>query len=152
MLWRARTFLNSGAFGFCPPNPLSSVLPSLPVALPSLYHVGVLLFRFSESESWKLWDSPGKNTRVGCHFLLQRIFPTQGLKPGLLLCRQTLYCLSHQGSLKVKLRELPTMSFFEFTAHQLIWLPFISQSIFGSEIETSLCFMYHILFMGFKYS
>ena len=22
--------------------------------------------------------SPGKNTGVGCHFLLQRIFPTQG--------------------------------------------------------------------------
>ena len=24
------------------------------------------------------WDFPGKSTRVGCHFLLQRIFPTQG--------------------------------------------------------------------------
>ena len=24
------------------------------------------------------WDSPGKNTRIGCHFLLQHIFPTQG--------------------------------------------------------------------------
>ena len=24
------------------------------------------------------WDSPGKNTGVGCHFLLQEIFPTQG--------------------------------------------------------------------------
>ena len=24
------------------------------------------------------WDSPGKNTRVGCHFLLQGIFLTQG--------------------------------------------------------------------------
>ena len=29
-------------------------------------------------------DSPGKNTGVGCHFLLQRIFPTQGLNPCLL--------------------------------------------------------------------
>ena len=29
------------------------------------------------------WDSPGKSTRVGCHFLLQGIFPTQGLNPGL---------------------------------------------------------------------
>ena len=45
------------------------------------------------------WDSPGKNTGVGCHFLLQGIFPTQGLNPGLLHCRQTLYHLSHQGSL-----------------------------------------------------
>ena len=30
------------------------------------------------------WDFPGKNTRVGCHFLLQGIFPTQGLNPCLL--------------------------------------------------------------------
>ena len=43
------------------------------------------------------WDFPGKNTGVGCHFLLQEIFPTQGLNPGLPHCRQTLYCLSHQG-------------------------------------------------------
>ena len=26
------------------------------------------------------WDSPGNNTGVGCHFLLQEIFPMQGLK------------------------------------------------------------------------
>ena len=32
-------------------------------------------------------DSPGKNTGVGCHSLLQGIFPTQGLNPGLLHCR-----------------------------------------------------------------
>ena len=43
------------------------------------------------------WDFPGKNTGVGCHFLLQEIFPTQGLNLGLLHCRQTLYRLSHQG-------------------------------------------------------
>ena len=30
------------------------------------------------------WDSPGKNTGVGCHALLQRIFPTQGSNPGIL--------------------------------------------------------------------
>ena len=38
----------------------------------------------------ELWDSPGKNTGVGCHFLLQGIFPTQGSNPGLLHCRQML--------------------------------------------------------------
>ena len=32
--------------------------------------------------------SPGKNTGVGCHALLQGIFPTQGSNPGLLLCRR----------------------------------------------------------------
>ena len=44
-------------------------------------------------------DSPGKNIRVGCHALLQGIFPTQGLNPGLLHCKQILYHLRHQGSL-----------------------------------------------------
>ena len=37
------------------------------------------------------WDFPGKNTGVGCHFLLQRIFLTQGLNSHLLHCRQILY-------------------------------------------------------------
>ena len=36
------------------------------------------------------WDPPGKNTGVGCHFLLQGIFPTQGSNPGLPHCRQML--------------------------------------------------------------
>ena len=35
-------------------------------------------------------DSPGKNTEVGSHSLLQGIFPTQGFNPGLLYCRQIL--------------------------------------------------------------
>ena len=42
--------------------------------------------------------SPGKNTRMGCHALLQGIFQTQGSNPGLPHCRQVLYRLSHQGS------------------------------------------------------
>ena len=29
------------------------------------------------------WDFPGKNTGMGCHALLQRIFPTQGSDPHL---------------------------------------------------------------------
>ena len=44
------------------------------------------------------WDFPGKDTGVGCHFLLQGIFPTQGSNLGLLHCRQILYPLSYQGS------------------------------------------------------
>ena len=43
-------------------------------------------------------DSLGKNTGVGCHALLQGIFPTQGSNPGLVHCIQILYRLSHQGS------------------------------------------------------
>ena len=44
------------------------------------------------------WNSPGYNTRIGSHSLLQGIFPTQGLNPGLPQCRRILYQLSHQGS------------------------------------------------------
>ena len=43
-------------------------------------------------------DSPGKNTGMGCHALLQGIFPTQGSKLRLPHYRQILYHLSHQGS------------------------------------------------------
>ena len=42
------------------------------------------------------WTSPGQNTGVGSLSLLQGIFPTQALNPGLQHCRQILYQLSHQ--------------------------------------------------------
>ena len=42
----------------------------------------------------------GKNTGVGCHFLHQEIFQTQGLNLGFLHCSCILYHLSHQGSSK----------------------------------------------------
>ena len=45
------------------------------------------------------WNSPGKNTGVGSHSLLQRIFSTQESNPGLLHCRQILYHLSHYALL-----------------------------------------------------
>ena len=41
------------------------------------------------------WNSPGKKTRVGSHSLLQEIFPTLGLIPGFLHCKQILHHLSH---------------------------------------------------------
>ena len=44
------------------------------------------------------WDSPGKNTGVACHSLLQGIFLTQGSNLFLVHCRQILYLMSHQGS------------------------------------------------------
>ena len=47
------------------------------------------------------WNSTGQNTEMGSLSFLQGIFPTQGLKPGLLHCRQILYQLSHEGSPQV---------------------------------------------------
>ena len=46
-------------------------------------------------------DSPGKHTGVGCHALLQGIFPTQGSNPGLLHCRRIIYQMSHQESPRI---------------------------------------------------
>ena len=56
------------------------------------------------------WDSPGQNTGVGSCSLLQGIFPTQGLNPGLPHCRQILYQLSYQGSPKIGLWDLSSLT------------------------------------------
>ena len=44
------------------------------------------------------WNSPGKNTGVGRHSLLQGIFPIQEANLSFPHCRQILHHLSHQGS------------------------------------------------------
>ena len=54
----------------------------------------------------RLWNSPGKNTGVGSHSLLQGIFSTQGSNPGLPHCRQILYHLSHQVAEVIGIYEL----------------------------------------------
>ena len=66
------------------------------------------------------WDFPGKNTGVGCHFLLQEIFLIQGLNLGLLHCRQMLYHLSHQESpLKEKREHIQDNTLFYFIFNML---------------------------------
>ena len=62
-----------------------------------LSHVRLFAVPWS-TRFFRQWDFLDKNTGVGCHFLLQEIFLTQGLNPGLLHCRQMFYHLSHQGS------------------------------------------------------
>ena len=47
---------------------------------------------------------PGKNTGVGCHFLLQEIFPTQGSNPCHLHWQADSLTLSHHGSLCCNIR------------------------------------------------
>ena len=47
------------------------------------------------------WNSLGQNTGMGSLSLLQGIFPTQGLNPGLPNCRQIHYQLSHKGSPRI---------------------------------------------------
>ena len=55
------------------------------------------------------WDFPGNSTGVDCHFLLQGIFPTQGLNPGLPHCRQTL----KQAFITVSLLRRTKLPFIE---------------------------------------
>ena len=61
-------------------------------------------------------------------FLLQGIFPAQGLNPGLLYCRRILYQLSHQGSLLCAGTILSSL-------HVLTQLVFITVSESGYSIS-----------------
>ena len=87
------------------------------------------------------WNSPSKNTGVGCHALLQGIVPTQGSNPHflhLLLCKWILYLLSYLGnpylSVIMTSSHLPTLHIYltpkilspqyvSITSHDFIFFP-----------------------------
>ena len=65
----------------------------------------------------------GKNTEEGSLSLLQGIFLTQGLNPGLLHCRQILYQLSYKGNpneLREELTLLVTISLFSTSVEKSV--------------------------------
>ena len=80
------------------------------------------------------WNSPGQNTEVGNLSLLQGIFPTQRLNPGLLHCRQILYQLSHKGS-----PHFGKISYFSVTFYQkpkwTFWVEF-SCSVVPNSLQS----------------
>ena len=65
-------------------------------------------------------DSPGKNTGVGCHAVLQSFFPTQGSNPGLLHCSQIVYYLNHQGRHRITEGKMPVRCLVSGTQKQSI--------------------------------
>ena len=77
-------------------------------------------------------DFSGKNIGVDCHFLLQRIFATQGSKPCLLNWQVDCLPLSHQGSpLESALHihaPLLFQSFFPFRSRLPWWLRWFSSA------------------------
>ena len=91
---------------FCPLSVILKIIVSYNFfSLANLMHVNSKYF-FEKSESVSLsllphglkharlfcpWNSPGKNTGMGSHSLLQGIFLTQGSNPGLLHCRWFYY-------------------------------------------------------------
>ena len=106
---------------------------------------------------------------MGCHFLLQGVFLTQGLNLGLLHCRQMLYCLSHQGSHfideKIKVQRMKSLAHScsswwqsglevsystllarrKCPASYIIWI-FVSLLLLLSQIQTILPFPPHFVF------
>ena len=71
------------------------------------------------------WNTPGRNTGVGCHSLFQGIFPTQGSNLGFLHWGWILYHLSHQGSPMYRIyREKWT---HRLCMHGSIYLPQMEQ-------------------------
>ena len=93
------------------------------------------------------WDFPGKSTGVGCHFLLQRIFSTQGSNPGLPHCRKMFYHLSHQSVFIFASfpfyasKNLLTVSFSLYFCGTT--LPWLSSYIFG---HFSLVSVFRLIF------
>ena len=84
------------------------------------------------------WDSPGKNTGVGCHALLQRIFPTRGSNLGLLCYRQILYQLSHHPATLLNLFINSSKFCVEFLECSLHGMSFAYNDRFTFSLSTIL--------------
>ena len=83
---------------------------------------------------WWAGGGGGKNPGVGCHSFLQEIFPTQGLKPGLLYCRQMLYQLSYWESPFGLLRPSPDwVSFTHIMEDNLAYSSLLIQMLIISK-------------------
>ena len=83
-------------------------------------------------------DSPGQNTGVACHALLQGIFPTHGLHPGLLHCRWILYQLSYQGNPQNTLASFLNLCFLLHTTFTPLANPvdFLQNNLESNHIST----------------
>ena len=94
------------------------------------------------------WNSPGKNTGVGCHALFQGIFPTQGLNPCLsflLRWQVDSLPLGHLGSSRIKYQGNSTF-FLETKNFKLRKFNLLKQSKFPDGIFPS--YFWHSKFQG----
>ena len=76
---------------------------------------------------------PGKNTRVGGHFLLQGIVPTQGSNPGFPHCRWILYQLSHKGGYYIATLNSLSLGFSDTTDLTYFHSLFLSSPYFKGD-------------------
>ena len=91
------------------------------------------------------WDFPDKNTGVGCHFLLQGVFQTQGWKPRILLGRRFLYhwatidpsCGSLPGCPDL-LRPHPLLALLTYWAPQSCWMTYKVRDLGFPPVQTHM--------------
>ena len=91
------------------------------------------------------WDSPGKNTGVGCHALLQGIFQTQGSNQDLPHCRQFLDHSSHRGSPSKYNTKNAVLSYtFVYSYIYLSPLSFYLHCLYLSYVIFSVLIFYYL--------
>ena len=102
------------------------------------------------------WDSPGKNTGVGCHALLQGIFPIQQSNPGFLHCRHILYYLSYLGSLyalgtqNLFILQLKVCTLWPISPYFPHSSPLVTFVFWGLPFLDFTCRWYHVVFTFFS--
>ena len=91
------------------------------------------------------WKSPGKNTRVGCHFLLQGNLPNPGIEPGSPALQADSLPFEPPG--KPHLAELKAESFFD----SIMDWSFPSHNLLINSLETKGCKLDDRLHFGHKW-
>ena len=86
-----------------------------------------------------LWNFPGRNTGVGCHFFLHGIFPIQGSNSGLLHCRWILYRLEAPGE-----GSLGDEKYYSL----LLCCPVIIHQLINYRLCLRLLLSYILIFLG----
>ena len=120
------------------PTPYSGVKLHLNISVVTNGRACGISYEMLESEShlvvsdslwphglYSQWNSPDQDTGVGSLSLLQGIFPTQGLNPGLPHCRQFLYQLSHRSENVLIFINLAFHHFQCFSKSQVIFFSFV---------------------------
>ena len=88
------------------------------------------------------WNFPGKNTGVGCHFLLHGIFPTWGLNPHLLHCRQILFPLNYWEVLHAQICHSSTCIATDIYILKYFFLVFICVYFVYNQLHTTFKIIY----------
>ena len=86
------------------------------------------------------WDSLGKNTRVGCHFLLQEIFLTQGLKLSSVapVLQMDSLPLSHQGN-PIRMNSVfNNINWWEFQKEMVFRKQIFENKLVANDEDTSI--------------